>query len=434
MIEFDLNITKPDGTIPLLGDSALTDNYVRFSGRYGRVVLFDRLRLAGNGLDEEMVWLLGGRGYGENAGDDVTVKLTSKPFAEGGYFVMRGGEGERALHLVFDCGPFGYKPVPGHGHADALSFDLYAYGRSLIMDCGAYSYYLGENWRNYFRGTSAHNTIAVDGQDQSILMGSRHVYRMAQATLHEWVSNGCFDFVDGSHDGYHRLAEPVTHRRSILFVKPEYWIVVDLLTGRGVHALQQYFHLMPWAMPHLNQKTKVVRVDDHGSPAITIAPTGVQSLWADIVTGATDPIQGWVSFYSGQKIAAPVLKYEKTVQLPTIFCTVLYPHRPNSAETLQVTDLQVIVEGRVADKTMISGLTVETVDYLDTCVITLDDRPSWKIFAGYESDAELVYLRLRKKDGALVKVAIQPQTAMLRVKGKSDLPKKPGVLQEQRQP
>jgi hypothetical protein len=330
---------------------------------------------------------------------------------------MRGGEGEGALHLVFDCGPFGYKPVPGHGHADALSFDLYAYGRSLIMDCGAYSYYLGENWRNYFRGTGAHNTIVVDGQDQSILMGSRHVYHMAQATLHEWVSNGCFDFVDGSHDGYHRLAEPVTHRRGILFVKPEYWIVVDLLIGRGVHTLQQYFHLMPWAVPHLNQETKAVRVDKHGSPAITIAPTGVQSLRADIVTGASDPIQGWVSFYSGEKIAAPVLKYEKRVQLPAIFCTVLYPHPPNRAETLQATDLQVIVEGKATDKTMISGLTVETMEYVDTCVITLDDTPSWKAFAGYESDAGLVYLRHRKSNGTLVKTMLKPQTATLRVDG-----------------
>jgi len=435
MIEFDLNITKPDGTIPLLGDSALTDNYVRFSGRCGRGVLFDRLSLAGNGLGEEMVWLLGGRGSSSSVTrEEATVKLTSKPFAEGGYFVMRGGEGERTLYLVFDCGPFGYEPVPGHGHADALSFDLYAYGRTLITDCGAYSYYLGEDWRNYFRGTSAHNTIVVDGQDQSILMGYWHVHRMAQATLHEWVSNEYFDFVDGSHDGYHRLTKPVTHRRSILFVKPEYWIVIDLLAGQGVHTLEQYFHLMPWATPHLNQKTRVVRVDDHGFPAMTIAPTGGQSLRAKIVTGATDPIQGWVSFYSGEKIAAPVLKYKKTVQLPAIFCTVLYPHPPGSSETLRVADIQVIVESKVADRTMIGGLAVETANYVDTCVIALDDTLSWKTFAGYESDAELVYLRHRKSDGALVKVAIKPRTATLKIKSKNDFPKKPEAFQEQRQP
>jgi uncharacterized heparinase superfamily protein len=404
MIDFDVNVTKPDGTIPLLGDSSLADTYVRFSGRHARAVLFDRLRLDGDAPHEETTWLLARHTTQPqpqaDRGDRV---LASKPFADGGYFVMRGGEGSQSLYLVFDCGPFGHRPVPNHGHADALSFDLYAYGRTLITDCGAYSYYLGEQWRNYFRGTRAHNTIAVDGQDQSLLVGARHVYRMARAGLHRWVSNADFDFVDGAHDGYRRLAQPVTHRRCILFVKPEYWIVFDVLTGEGIHTLAQHFHLMPWAVPHVDSDSGTVRADDgDGSPALTLAPT-TPSLHVDAVAGATDPIQGWVSFYSGEKVAAPVVTYRRTVQLPVVWCTVLYPHPPGRFERVRVGDFPVRADD--GDTSRVKGVRVETGEHVDTCIVDVRARPARTTFAGGESDAPLVYVRTRKSDASVVKTA-----------------------------
>jgi len=408
MLDFDRNIAKPNGTIPLFSDSALTEIQARFSGRGGGATLFDRIKLDGTRLDEDMAWLLARKKPWQN---NTTYgaperKLVSRAFPEGGYFVMRGGAGKQGLYLAFDCGPFGYEPAPIHGHADALSFDLYAYGQSLITDCGVYSYHLGENWRNYFRGTSAHNTVVVDGKDQSILLGSRRVYHMARATLHQWVSNVHFDFVDGSHDGYCRLAKPVIHRRKIFFLKPEYWIVVDLLTGQpGQHRLEQYFHLMPWATLVLDQKTKTVRVEYNGTPVITIAPSSTSSLQAKVITGATNPRQGWVSFFSGEKIAAPGLVYRKDVQVPTSFTTVLYPHPAKSKTELRVSALKVTTsDGKPVDETVITGLRVETAEHVDTCIVAHDGAPSWKAFAGYESDGDLIYVRRRKGDGAISKI------------------------------
>jgi len=412
MLDFDRNITKPDGTIPLFSDSALTEVQARFSSRGGGTVLFDRVRLDGTGLDEDMAWLLGRSDFQPDAPQVKSDRwLASRAFPEGGYFVMRGGVGKQGLYLAFDCGPFGYKPVPVHGHADVLSFDLYAYGRSLITDCGVYSYHLGEDWRNYFRGTSAHNTIVVDGKDQSILLESGRVYRMAQAMLHQWVSNAYFDFVDGSHDGYCRLSQPVIHRRKILFLKSEYWIVVDLLMGQPAqHCLDQYFHLMPWATPVLDQKTKTMRVECDETPVITVAPLGIRtsSLQVEVITGATNPIQGWVSFFSGEKIAAPALKCRKDVQVPTSFVTLLYPHPAGSRNELRVMESRVTArDGRPIDETEVTGLALETTGYVDTCIIAHDGAPSWKAFAGYESDGDLVYVRRRKNDGAIVRMIMR---------------------------
>jgi len=410
MLDFDRNITKPDGTIPLFSDSALTEIQARFSGRGGGALLFDRVQLDGADLDEDMAWLLGRRDLEQSRTQEgISSQLVSRAFPEGGYFVMRSGEGKLGLYMAFDCGPFGYKPVPVHGHADALSFDLYAYGHSLITDCGVYSYHMGQDWRDYFRGTRAHNTIVVDGEDQSILLKSGRVYRMAQARLYEWAANAHYDFVDGAHDGYSRLKEPVTHRRKILFIKPEYWIVVDLLIGRGAqHRLVQYFHLMPWAMPALDQETKAVCVTYDKVPVITVAPLRSSSLQAQVITGATDPIQGWTSFFSGERIAAPVLRYWKDVQVPTSFTTVLYPHPANGEYQLCVTDLDVTTSnGEPIDEKVVTSLTVETADYVDTCMMAHDGSPFWKVFGGYESDGDLVYVRRRKSDGAIVRMVMR---------------------------
>ena len=410
MVDFDVNITKPDGTIPLFSDSALTEIQVRFSPRGGGATLFGRVKLDSGDPDEDMAWLLGNRIIRPGTTQaEADHKLVSRAFPEGGYVVMRGGAGTQGLYLACDCGPFGYKTAPIHGHADALSFDLYAYGHSLITDPGVYSYHLGEDWRGYFRGTSAHNTIMVDGEDQSILLASGRVYHTAEATLHEWVANGHFDFLDGSHDGYCRLAEPVTHRRKMLFLKPEYWIIVDLLVGpQARHRVEQFFHLMPQAATVLDQETQAARVEYGPDPVLTIAPSGTPALQADVITGSTDPIQGWVSFFSGEKIPAPVLRYRQDVQIPTSFVTVLYPHAANDKHGLCVTPLTVTTsDGQSVDETAVSGLSIETAQYADTCMIAHDGAPPWKVFAGYESDGELVYVRRRKSDGAIVRMIMR---------------------------
>ena len=54
-----------------------------------------------------------------------------------------------------------------YGLADALSFFLEIDGQSYITDVGTYTYHSEPEWRAYFKGTLAHNTIRVDEQDQA---------------------------------------------------------------------------------------------------------------------------------------------------------------------------------------------------------------------------------------------------------------------------
>ncbi|MBI4787789.1 MAG: alginate lyase family protein [Chloroflexi bacterium] len=361
LVEFERALAKPDGTFPLLGDSAATDTHLRFSA-------------AEQALQESDYWLgltpsstvgagsprpsardldgKSGRGDPAPTGEGAGPVRPSAAFPAGGYYLMKAGDGADARYLVFDCGPFGLPAMPNHGHADALSFELYAFGQTLLLDPGFYSTALGLNWRNFFRGTRAHNTVVVDGLDQSELMDARRVYRPARATCLGWISNDEFDFVDGRHDGYERLAEPVTHRRQIFFAKPDYWVVVDLLTGRGEHSFDLYFHMPPR--------------NDRGA-GLAIVPLSDGAWQREIVTGATDPIQGWVSFLSGEKIPAPVLRLTRRARPPVQICTVLYPYRAGAEPAIHVSPLN--VHGRAADDPTVTALRIQTPERVDDLII-----------------------------------------------------------------
>mgnify|MGYP005840985193 CR=1 FL=1 len=407
MINFECTITKPDGQIPLFGDSFLDDSYVRFSALTGGAALLNRTDLTGGFPDEATLWLVGpDRARWLNAQLNDPIPATSQAFPVGGYFVMRHGKGQGAAYLAFDCGPFGYRPASGHGHADALSFELYAGGQTLIADPGAYSYHLGEEWRNYFRGTAAHNTITVDGQDQSLLLGLWHVVRPSRATLHEWVTTEHFDFVDGSHDGYTRLRHPVTHRRKIFFVKPEYWIVLDLLEGRGEHQFDLYFHLTPEAQGSLEPLSGIAQIRYGDGTCLLIYQAKHTNSQAEVITGSLDPIQGWLSQRSGEKMLAPTLRYRQVTTAPTQFVTVLYPCSQTNKAILNVSPLAVADKRGVLEDTMVTGLKIEIGQYVDYFVTDHREKPASKVFEQYSTDGKLVYLRRSFSDSVPLKAVL----------------------------
>lgn len=89
-------------------------------------------------------------------------------YPDGGYAIL----GRDDFHLVFDAGPLGYPSIAAHGHADALSICLAIDGQWWLVDPGTYAYHSEEKWRNYFRGTAAHNTVVVNNADQSQIGGA----------------------------------------------------------------------------------------------------------------------------------------------------------------------------------------------------------------------------------------------------------------------
>jgi hypothetical protein len=153
-------------------------------------------------------------------------------FDDGGYTVFRRRLQKRDTMLVFDHGPLGHLSIAAHGHADALAVWLHVDGLPVFCDAGTYLYHSGGALRSYFRGTRAHNTLEIDGVDQSTIAGPFNWSR--KAIVHRCAVGGEVGDVGvcAEHNGYER-SFGVVHRRGVAPFERGYTIH-DRLFGKAV--------------------------------------------------------------------------------------------------------------------------------------------------------------------------------------------------------
>ena len=199
--------------------------------------------LAGHGADDAR-WLYAT--LQQPAAHTARQPLLSYP--EGGYELFESGRGTpREIKGLVDVGPLGYLGIAAHGHADALQLCLSVGGQPMLIDPGTYSYWCDKPWRDYFRGTSAHNTVCVDGLDQAS-SGGRFMWtshpRTALRNLVRTSAGGLT--LEAAHDGYLRLRDPVRHSRQLRF-DPEAALVeiLDIIDSKGQHDLYWHWHVAP---------------------------------------------------------------------------------------------------------------------------------------------------------------------------------------------
>ncbi len=163
-------------------------------------------------------------------------------FPDSGYVRLQNG---RAVVLI-DVARIGPDYLPGHAHADTLSFELSVDGRRVLVNSGTSVYGTGPE-RLRQRGTAAHNTVVVAGQNSSEVWSGFRVARRAYP-FDLAVGTGGEPFrVACAHDGYRRLPGRPTHRRTITLL-PHGLDVTDDVTDVGV-AAEARFHFHPaWAV------------------------------------------------------------------------------------------------------------------------------------------------------------------------------------------
>jgi hypothetical protein len=135
---------------------------------------------------------------------------------------------------LFDVAPLGPDYLPGHGHADTLSFELSIGQRRVVVNRGTSCY--GTSARRLAeRGTALHSTVQVDEVDSSEVWSGFRVGRRAKP-----VGLQCSErFAACSHDGYRHLPGRPTHRRQWAFGERELKIV-DCIDGGTHHAVARY--------------------------------------------------------------------------------------------------------------------------------------------------------------------------------------------------
>ncbi|WP_088278334.1 alginate lyase family protein [Ideonella sp. A 288] len=327
-LEFSLHVHQPSGIAPSFSDG---------DARSYLPLLRQGAQLFGRD-DMLFVATQGREGHAPSA--------RTAHFDASGYHVLRSDWSPApaftdAQHLVFDCGPLG---EGNHGHFDALSFELAAFGRALVVDPGRYTYSeAGEtNWRVHFRGTAAHNTVCVDGRHQTryapkaIKEASRHAHGSVrhkiggpapQTDLIERVDGACLDLLHGRCASHEYDA---VHERCIVFVDRRYWIVSDWLRAASDHDYALRFQLGPEAEGHAVLS---------GTGCTLLTSPGLAAAQARRAGQSTTLDAGWVSMRYGHKHPAPAWvtrAHGRDVE----FDTVLLPCR-DAAPMLQMDELAV---------------------------------------------------------------------------------------------
>lgn len=185
-----------------------------------------------------------------------------RQFEEGGYTIARHRtrSGETAL-LVMDHGYLGYLSIAAHGHADALAVWLHIGGQPVLADAGTYLYHSGGTWRHYFRGTRAHNTLSVEGADQSLMSGHFNWAHKAQAKVHGSAFTGDGWWIEAEQDGYCKRFG-VLHRRRLEGDPPHGFTVRDSLSGEGsARQVEIGYLLHPGVTPRLHSGAVLIEKD-----------------------------------------------------------------------------------------------------------------------------------------------------------------------------
>ena len=306
MLEFLASIIDVGGHVPMIGDA--DDGYVMRLSQEPDFCPFHSLLATGavlfgrgdfgakaGALDDKTRWLLGARAEPDFLAlrPMRSTLPVRRAFPEGGYYVLGGDfETEDEIRLIADAGPLGYLSIAAHGHADALALTLSVAGREFLIDPGTYAYHSNRAWRDYFRGTSAHNTVVVDGQNQSVIGGNFMWRRKADAVCEAWEPGPEVDRFVGRHDGYRRFADPVVHRREILMIKPERRLVVnDTLECRGRHAVECYWHFSEACQ--VSAAGRIITATNNGI-TVTLALPDARTDF-ELRMGSAAPPGGWVS-------------------------------------------------------------------------------------------------------------------------------------------
>jgi uncharacterized heparinase superfamily protein len=215
MMRFLNGLTHPDGRIALFNDAAfgIEAHPAELSAYFKR--------LSGSAADSPAVG--------------------SWSFPNTGYFVMAPRAGDR---LIVDCGPVGPDYQPGHSHCDTLSLELSLKGRRVVVDSGCCQYQDCEI-RRYNRGNAGHNTVTIDGANQSEVWNAHRCARRAYPLYARLKvrEDGSIHF-EGAHDGYKRLKGKPVHHRNITWAGDRI-AIEDRIEGQGVHEIESRLHIHP---------------------------------------------------------------------------------------------------------------------------------------------------------------------------------------------
>lgn len=226
-------------------------------------------------------------------------------FPTGGYTVVRDWRQGNENLWVMDHGPLGYLSIAAHGHADALSVWLHIDGRPVLVDAGTYLYHSGGAWREHFRSTIAHNTLAIMGESSSTTAGAFNWSQRAESRLLEVAEEADSWCIEAEHDGYEKRFG-FRHRRRLEKTGQGSVRLTDSLHGQGVSQQIEIGFLIASGLD-IHQTTDGWLVSAQEERLLLIA--GIGPLQGRVENALEEPKRGWHSPAFGKRVPAQRLVF-----------------------------------------------------------------------------------------------------------------------------
>lgn len=259
--------------------------------------------------DEATAWV---------AGPDA-LKLPLRPpgrrsasFPVSGHHVLRGDSED--TFATFRCGTLRDR----FSQLDMLHLDLTWRGQEVLVDAGSYLYNGPPEWHRHFMATATHNTITLDGADQMLHWRPFKVLYLTKARLLRFEASA----VAGEHYGFRRHPGRAVHRRSVLRLSDDVWVVVDTLSGDAEAGHTLRLHWLAGNFPFEPEEDLSLDTPQ-GRFRVRVFDLDARPLPGSVMAGSEEPPRGWQSRYYGQKEPVPSLAVEQSVHLPAGFISLL---------------------------------------------------------------------------------------------------------------
>jgi len=264
-----------------------------------------------------------------------------------GHLVSRSGWTPGSQWGFFDIGPWGL----AHQHNDKLHLSIYAAGRDLLVDSGrfAYSGEVARRFRaSYGRHSRGHNVVLIDGQGQK--PGPKEA--TSPVPVSRAFTTTRYDFARGSVDHFENVRGAVEHKRAMLYVREQAWLVVDRITTDRPRTVETLWHFHSDCT--VGQEGAAVRTTDEGTGNVRVQAAD-ENWTVDLVKGQLDPHpQGWYSPRYNQYTEATTAVAQREIEGTATFVWLIVPGQgrvPTSrVRLMSSTPTEAWIQFRVGDE------------------------------------------------------------------------------------
>lgn len=260
-----------------------------------------------------------------------------------GHVFSRSGYDADAHWSLFDVGPWG----SGHQHNDMLHLSVSAYGQDFLVDAGRFAYTgeVAEKFRGFARGSQGHNVVLIDGKGQEAgpLLAKEPLSDIHFKTTDE------FDYAWNSFDKFKEVEGEIKHSRSMMYVRGEFWIVLDHIETDRPREIQSLWHWHPDCEVQVSEDNSTE--GSHSRGKLQVIPVDHSDWNIEVVSGQEDPeIQGWYSSEYNQFEPNIASIYTTNISSDRILVWLLLPSKTEarsiSAKILTISETGVTIEIR----------------------------------------------------------------------------------------